>query len=173
MNELDEDMMSVRGRDEDDVNECRNVRQRRPHERYEPFQQRVNLSIENIKIYQATNIMRTRQLGPNSKFISLDNLMTEGGQHGKIMVGMILSITASTDQTQITQRTYNASRGQMSTVRHSRKITIMCLSSPPGQNTALILQGNGLSPRLSEDTETRDNGCIRKFRCYTLTISHF
>ena len=117
--------------------------------------------------------MRTRQLGPNSKFISLNNLITEGGQHGTIMVGMILSITASTDQTQITQRTYNATRGQMSTVRHSRKITIMCLCSPPGQNTALILQGNGLSPRLFEDTETRDNGCIRKFRCYTLIMSNF
>ena len=99
MNELDEDIMSIRGRDEDDVNERRNVRQRQPHERYEPFQQRVNLSIENININQGTNIMRARQLGPNSKFISLNNLMTEGGQHGTIMVGMILSITASTDQT--------------------------------------------------------------------------
>ena len=173
MDKLDEDTMSVRGRDEDDVNERRNVRQRQPHERYEPFQQRVNLSIENININQGTNIMRARQLGPNSKFISLNNLMTEGGQHGTIIVGMILSITASTDQTQITQRTYNAATGQMSTVRHSRKITIMCLCSPPGRNTALILQGNGLSPRLFKDTETRDNGCIRKFRCYTLIMSHF
>ena len=155
--------MNVHDRDEENVNEHRNVRQRQPRVRFEPFEPRVDLVIDNINIYQGTNSLRSRQLGPRSRFISLENLVSEGGQHGTIMVAMILSISTSSNETRITQRSYNGARGTVSTVRHTRKITIMCLLSPPGRNTAIILQGNGISSRLFEDTETRDNGMIRKY----------
>ena len=49
---------------------------------------------------------------------------------------------------------------------HTRKITVMCILSASGRNTAVILQGNGISPRLFEDTETRDNGMIRKYNLH-------
>ena len=51
MEEIEEDM-NVHDRNEDDVNERRNVRQRQPHERFEPFNSRVDISVQNINIYQ-------------------------------------------------------------------------------------------------------------------------
>ena len=78
------------------------------------------------------------------------------------MIAMILSFSTSSNETRIAQRSHNGARGSMSIVRHTRKITVMCILSPSGRNTALILQGNGICPRIFEDTETRDNGMIRK-----------
>lgn len=151
----------------------RNVRQRQETERYAPFLERVPMLIKNIKVFQGANSMRSRQLGPNSKFISLQDYIVSGGRHGTIMICMILSISTSSNQTQIAQKSYNGVRGSTSTVRHSRKITVMCLRSSSGKNTAVILQGNGLSPRLFEDIETRDNGHIRKFKLYIFQILYF
>ena len=144
--------------DDDSCNVC----QRREVQCISPFLERVEILIKNIQIYQGTNNMRTRQLGPNSRFISLEDYITSRGRHGTIMVCMILSISTSSNQTQVAQKSYNGVRGLMSTVCHSRKITVMCLQSGAGKNTAIILQGNGLCPRLFEDIETLDNGHIRK-----------
>lgn len=165
MEEIEEDM-NVHDRNEEDVNERQNVRQRQPRKRFEPFNSRVDISVQNINIYQGSNRLIARQLGPQSRLISLENLISNGGQYGTIMIAMILNISSSSNETRIAQKGYNGSRGTVSTVRHTRKITVMCILSASGRNTAVILQGNGISPRLFEDTETRDNGMIRKYNLH-------
>ena len=46
----------------------------------------------------------------------------------------------------------------------------MCLLSPPGSNTAIILQGNGNCPRLFDgDISLRDGGAIRKYKQKKIT----
>ena len=157
-----EEPARIRNHNNNEYDDDHNVRQKREVQRISPFLERVEMLIENVQIYQGTNNMRTRQLGPNSRFISLEDYITSRGRHGTIMVCMILSISTSSNQTQVAQKSYNGVRGLMSTVCHSRKITVMCLQSGAGKNTAIILQGNGLCPRLFEDIETLDNGHICK-----------
>ena len=59
MEEIEEDM-NVHDRNEEDVNERRNVRQRQPRERFEPFNSRVDISVQNINIYQGSNRLIAR-----------------------------------------------------------------------------------------------------------------
>ena len=98
MEEIEEDM-NVHDRNEDDVNERRNVCQRQPRERFEPFNSRVDISVRNINIYQGSNRLIARQLGPQSRLISLENLISNGGQYGTIMIAMILNISSSSNET--------------------------------------------------------------------------
>ena len=170
MSEIAEEMIienqqngSIRYRENDDMGDERNVRQRQLLPRTEPFVKRVDLSMENLKVFQGANGLRNRQLGPNYKFISLEELISNGSRHGTVMICFILGISTASNETHIAQRSNNSSRNQTNIVRHSRKITMMCVNSSSGQNTSIILQGNGLSPRLFEDIETRDNGKLRKY----------
>ena len=109
----------VRNHNNDEDNDNRNVRQQQDYERYSPFLERVEMSIENINIYYGANNMRTPQLGPNSNFISLEKYITSGSRNGTIMMCMILSISTSSNPTQVAQKSYNGVRGLTSTVRHS------------------------------------------------------
>lgn len=116
----------VRFREDEDVGEQRNIRQRQPLTRTEPFVQRVHLSMGNVKVYQGENGSQNRQLGPNSQFISLEELISNGSRHGTVMICFILGISTASSETHISQRSHNGNRGQTNIVRHSRKISIMC-----------------------------------------------
>ena len=151
--------------DDEEHHNVRNVRRNMGFERAEPFCRRIAMTIPNITVMrsQTGSILRRSYLNPNSRLVSLHHLILQGSQHGTISVFFILSISlASSGHTQIQQR-YNGSRGQIQNQRHSRKLTIMCPLSPPGSNTAIILQGNGNCPRLFDgDISLRDGGAIRK-----------
>ncbi len=162
----------ARGREGDDGEGAeRNVRPRLgpnrgvPHQhqalqpqrrRYEPFKARVALTAANLRLSPGNG-----QLPPNDEIVTLQDLMANGPEQGRFLLCLILAITA-TNNTQVQQRGYQGARGQVATVRHSRKITLMCLLSDPGSNTAIIFNGNGNTPRLLSNLETRDNGDIRE-----------
>ena len=161
-------------RNREDVENERNVRQRQPPTRTEPFVERVDLSMSNVRVVQGSNGLRSRKLGPNTQFISLEDLINSGSRHRTVLIGFILGISTALGETHIAQRSHNGNRNQTHIVRHSRKISIMCINSSSGQNTAIILQGNGLSPRLFEDVEIRDNGKLRKyFLCLSMAIKSY
>jgi hypothetical protein len=123
------------------------------------------MGINSIQVFcsQSGSVLRRSALNPNSRLVSLHNVHLQGSNHGTVSVFIILSIAlASSGQTQIQQR-YNGARGQIQTQRHTRKISLVCPLSPPGSNTAIILQGNGNCPRLFDgDVSLRDGGAIRK-----------
>ena len=148
--------------DDDD----RNVRRNRGQDRVEPFRTRVPITINHISIMrsQTAAILRRPFLNPNSRLLPLHELILNGSSHGTMSIFFILSISlASSGQTLIQQR-FGGSRGQIQNQRHTRKMTLMCPLSPPGSNTAIILQGNGNCPRLFDgDISLRDGGAIRKY----------
>ena len=55
-----EEDMNVHDQNKDDVNECRNVCQHQPHKCSEPFESRVDISVQNISIYQGSNRLIAR-----------------------------------------------------------------------------------------------------------------
>ena len=59
-------------RNREDVENERNVRQRQPPTGTEPFVERVDLSMSNVRVVQGSNGLQSRQLGPNTRFISLE-----------------------------------------------------------------------------------------------------
>ena len=123
------------------------------------------MGINNIQVFcsQSGSVLRRSALNPNSRLVSLQDVHLQGSHHGTVSVFIILSIAlASSGQTQIQQR-HNGAHGQIQNQRHTRKISLMCPLSPPGLNTAIILQGNGNCPCLFDgDVSLRDGGAIRK-----------
>lgn len=136
-------------------------------DRQEPFCPNVDLGMGNLQPVQshtAGAMYRGRPFNPNSELISLNSLLSKGSRHGTNIVAIILSITsaAGNHQMQVQQR-YNGARGQVNSIRHDRRMVIMCPLSPPGSNTAIILFGSGTCERFFEhDISLRDNGAIRK-----------
>jgi hypothetical protein len=158
----------VHERDDDNANNGRNVRPNNGNQapRTEPFLSNVDLNMENIEVSrsQTAGIMQRRPFNPNSRLISLHSLVTSGSRHGTNMILLILSIASVTisSPTQIQQR-YNGNRGQVNSVRHDRRMVVMCPLSPEGSNTAMILFGSGTCERFFYyDISLRDNGAIRK-----------
>ena len=167
MDEEGEQNVIQQRNDGEEERNFRNVRRNMGLDRVEPFSRRIPMSIPNISVMrsQTGSILRRSYLNPNSRLLSLHDLVLNGSLHGTVSVFFILSISlASSGHTQIQQR-HNGSRGQIQNQRHSRKLTIMCPLSPPGSNTAIILQGNGNCPRLFDgDISLRDGGAIRKYK---------
>ena len=135
----------VRPRPDEDGEHDRSVRQNlgnyqlpvRPN----PFMANVELNMNNIEVSrsQTAGVLQRRPFNPNSQLISLHNLVTNGSQHRTNMMLIILSINSvsASSPTQVQQR-YNGSRGQVNTIRHDRRMVVMCPLSPEGSNTAMI-----------------------------------
>ena len=128
--------------------------------------------MENIKVMRShtAGVVQRRAFNPNSRIISLNTLLTNGSAHGTNLIVIILAISAvsTNSQTQMQQR-FNGNRGQVSSVRHDRRMVVMCPLSPAGVNTAMILFGAGCCERFFDaDISLRDNGAIRKY-----TINYF
>ena len=130
--------------------------------------------MNNIEVScsQTAGVLQRRPFNPNSQLISLCNLVKNGSHHGSNMILIILSINSVSESlpTQVQQR-YNGSRGQVNTVHHDRRMVVMCLLSPEGSNTAMILFGSGSCERFFDSNiSLRDNGEIRElhimFICY-------
>ena len=128
--------------------------------------QKVPISMENIELIQSnTPGVNLRQpFNPNSHLISLNKLISNGSHHGTNIMLIILSISsvATNAQTQY-QQNRNGSRGHVDSVRHDRKMVVLCPLSPVNANTAIILFGSGCCERIFDgDISLRDNGSISK-----------
>ena len=90
--------------------------------------------------------------------------MNGGTQYGTNLVLIILSITAvSNNNLTMFQQRVGGVKGHSNTVRHDRKMVVMCPLSPSGSNTAMILFGSGCCERLfNGEISLRDNGSIRE-----------
>lgn len=129
-----------------------------------PFQQLLPLEMSNIVATRprAAGATARRQFNPNSILTSLTQLQSEGTRHGKLMIGIVLTIAAVSNATSVQQRS-NGNRGHSNNIRHTRRVVVMDPLSPSGSNTAMILQGNGMCTRLFEgDLSNRDSGALRK-----------
>ena len=162
---------NVHPRPPEDIQDNRNVRQNLGNyqlpSRPDPFMANVELNMDNIEVSrsQTAGVLQRRRFNPNSLLISLHRLVTHGSHHGTNMILIILSINSvsASSPTQIQQR-YNGSRGQVNTIRHDRRMVVMCPLSPEGSNTAMILFGSGSCERFFDsDISLRDNGAIREF----------
>ena len=147
-------------------NNERNVRQR-TLDRHEPFIQNLSFNIGNISAAknQTAGSNRRSIINPNNRLISLQQLMRSGTQYRTNLILMILSISTVTGNnlTQYQQRQKGNMRSEIKTVRHYRRMVVMCPLSDSDSNTAVILFGSGCCERLFEwDIAMRDNGQIRK-----------
>jgi len=134
---------------------------------FEPaFERNVTLDMGNIQAVknEMAGVITRRPFNPNSNLIPLSTLISTGAHHGVNLVLIILSISSVIDNSQTKfQQNYKGNRGAVDSVRHDRKMVVMCPLSPPGSNTAMILFGAGCCERLFEgDISLRDNGQIRK-----------
>ena len=164
---------------QDDLSVLRNVRQMLSNlVGKEPFIKNIDLTMENLSVVRShtVGIMQKQSFNPTSTLISLHDLVTHGSKHGTNIVLIILSIsptTSSSNGTNVQQR-YNGNQGQINSVRHDRRLVVMCPLSPPGSNTAVILLDSGTCERFFDrDISLRDDGSIRtlkhKFSVYFIT----
>ena len=177
----------IRQREEEDNSDFRNVRrniddeedqshnidplvdqeeQEELEEREEPFCENEILSMVNMSMVHShtAGVVLRRPFNPNSHLISLRDLLLNGSQHGRNILVIILSITSASGNNDIkVQKRMNGNRGQVNSVRHDRKMVVMCPFSEPGKNTAVILFGSGSCDRFFDaDISLRDNGAIRE-----------
>lgn len=159
MEEQDDQPANHRRRRNDEEEEGgRNIRARPNRgvvQRPEPFQGRVPIEAANVRFCPGG-----QRLPLNYSIRSLQSFMMDGPEQKTGMLFVILSITAS-DNTSVQQRGFGGGRGQVKSVQHTRKLTLMCVNSEAGANTAIIFNGNGNTPRLMADLDTRDNGALR------------
>ena len=122
--------------------------------------------LDNIKMVKSETaaIMTRRPYNPNSKLISLEDLINNRSMFGTNSVLIILSISATSKDNMTTyQQKYNGVKGNNGTIRHDRTMVVMCPFSKAGNNTAIILFGAGCCERLLDgDISLRDNGEIRE-----------
>ena len=156
---------------QDDPSTLHNVRQMLSNlVQKEPFLENIKLKMENLSVVcsHTVGVMQKQPFNPTSTLISLNKLVSHGSQHGTNIVLIILSITptnSSSNGTNVQQR-YNGNRGQINSVRHDRRLVVMCPLSPPGSNTAVILLGCGTCERFFDrDISLRDDGSIRTLKC--------
>ena len=147
-------------------NNDRNVRQR-TLDRHEPFIGNLSLSMSNLSVAknQTAGSNRRRIINPSNNLRSLQQLMNSGTQYGTNMILLILSISPVTGNnlTRYQQRQKGNIRGEIKTVRHDRRMVVMCPLSDSDKNTAVILFGSGCCERIFEfDIAMRDNGQICK-----------
>ena len=157
-------------RSEDDVYENRrNLRQHLEQEEIcrPAFERNVSLGIHNVNVLrnETAGVATRRPFNPTSILIPLSTLLSVGSKHGTNLMLIILSIS-SVSENNITkyQQSYKGNRGTVDSVRHDRRMVVMCPLSPEGSNTAMIFFGAGCCERLFEgDISMRDNGSIRKY----------
>ena len=154
----------ARAREEDDNNNDRNVRQRndalvpRP---YGPFRPRDGVSVANLRIKTRTG--GGDPVPQNMTIVSLQHFLFEGPSRGSGMVMMVMSITSVGNETSVQQQRGAIGRNQTNIIRHSRKVTLLCPSSPPENNVAIMFHGNGNNQRLFEgDVSLVNDGSLRK-----------
>jgi len=158
----------------DDQSNLRNARRLRQNRnsntlREEPFINNVDITMGNISVVRShtVGVMQKQSFNPRSELISLNDLITHGSRHGTNIVLIILAISSTSSNSSGTnvQQRYNGNRGQVNSVRHDRRLVVMCPLSPPGLNTAVILLGCGSCDRFFDrDISLRDNGSIRMFK---------
>ena len=161
----DEDNFRNVRRNIDEDDELSNVQD--PLEvRKEPFCENEVISMVNMEMIRShtADVVHRRPFNPSSDIISLNELLTNGSQHGKNILVIILSITSAAGNSNIqVQQRYNGNRGQVNSIRYDRRMVIICPFSDPGKNTAMILFGVGCCDRFFDgDISLRDNGVIRK-----------
>ena len=144
----------------------RNVQQR-TLDRHEPFIKNLSFTMRNISTAknQTAGSNRRSIINPSNCLISLQQLIHSGTQYRTNLILMVLSISTVTGNnfTQYQQRQKGNIRSEIKTVRHDRRMVVMCPLSDPDNNTAVILFGSGCCERLFEwDIAMRDNGQIRK-----------
>ena len=145
----DEDNFRNERRNIDEDDELSNI-QDRLDVRKEPFCENEVISMVNMEMIRShtTGVVHRRPYNPSSDIISLNELLTNGSQHGKNILVIILSITSAAGNSNIqVQQRYNGNRGQVNSIRLDRRMVIMCPFSDPGKNTAMILFGVGYCDR--------------------------
>ena len=156
-----------------DIEEPRIPRQPIVPTRVEPFKENVFLNLQNVQVCrsQTAGVGQRRPFNPTSQIIPMHSLFSNGSHHGTNLLLIILSISSVSiaAPTQFQQK-YNGMRGNVSSVRHDRRMVVMCPLSPSGSNTGMILFGSGCCERFFDgDISLRDNGSIRKCEMYTDT----
>mgnify|MGYP000040400412 CR=1 FL=1 len=114
---------------------------------------------------QTAGSNRRRIINPSNNLISLQQLMNSGTHYRTNVLLMVLSISSVTGNsiTQYQQRQNGNIRGKIKTVRHDRKMVVMCPLSDSDNNTAVILLGSGCCERFFEwDIAMHDYGQIHK-----------
>ena len=123
--------------------------------------------MDNIEMCQnnIAGVVQRQPYNPNSRIISLCDLVHDGAKYGTVLVLVILSITAaSNNNVNVYQQKAGGVKMNNSTVRHDRNMVVMCPFSKTGENTAMILFGAGYCKRFFDgDISLRDNGEIRKY----------
>ena len=157
-------------REQDDVSENRrNLRQHLEEEEIfcPAFERNVSLGMHNVNVVrnETAGVATRRPFNPTSVLIPLITLLSVGSNHGTNLMLIILSI-APVSENNLTkyQQSYKGNWGSVDSVRHDRRMVVMCPLSPAGSNTAMILFGAGCCERLFEgDILMRDNGSICKY----------
>ena len=156
---------------QDNPSVLRNVRQMLSNlVQKEPFLKNIDSKMENLSVLRShtVGVMQKQSFNSTSTLISLNDLVTNGSKHGTNIVLIILSISPTnslSNGTSVQQR-YNGNWGQINSVRHDRRLVVMCPLSPPGSNTAVILLGCGTCERFFDrDISLRDDGSIRTLKC--------
>ena len=111
-------------------------------------------------------VMTQRPFNPNGRLILLEDLINNGSKFGTNLVLFILSLSATSNNNNvlISQHKTNGVKGSNGTIRHGRKMVVMCPLSRAGNNTAIILFGSGCCERLLDgDISLRDNGVLREY----------
>ena len=126
------------------------------------------LDISNISVTKSNTpgVMQRRPFNPDSQLIALSDLINNGSTYGTNLILIILSISAvTTNNMTMYQQKSNGIKGGANTVRHDRNMVVVCLLSPSGNNTAMVLFGAGCCKRFFYgDISLRDNGEIREYQ---------
>ena len=172
------DVNRVRGRENDNVSENgRNLRQHLDHDNIftSAFERNVALGMHNVRVVQneTAGAATRRPFNPSSVLIPLSTLLSVGSNHGTNLILIILSIASVAENNQTKyQQSYKGNFGAVDSVRHDRRMSVMCPLSPAGSNTAMILFGAGCCERLFEgEISMRDNGNIRYYSINYIFIS--
>ena len=167
--DVEDEYSRVREREDDVSENRRNLRQHLEQvDIFCPaFERNVSLGMHNVKLVrnETAGIATRRPFNPTSILIPLSTFLSVGSNHGTNLMLIILSI-APVSENNLTkyQQSYKGNRGSVDSVRHDRRMVVMCPLSPAGSNTAMILFGAGCCERLFEgDISMRDNGSIRKY----------
>ena len=131
------------------------------------FRTKQPISMENIELIRSNipGVNLRRPFNPISNLIPMNELISNGSRHGQNLMLIILSISSVAINAQTKyQQSRNGSKAHIDSVRHDRKMVVLCPLSPVNANTAIILFGSGCCERIFDgDISLRDNGAISKF----------